>query len=559
MKPDTVFCARSVITMNPSMPFATHIAVADGRILAVGSAQDVAAWGDCPQDDRFSDCIIMPGFVEGHAHAWEGGIWAYPYIGYEGRYTPHGNYSEGSATLEDVIAKLCKCESELPDPHSLLFAWGFDPIFFASGERMTTQHLDQVSRTRPIIVMHSSAHLINVNSRILEMAGITAQTQVHGVLKDEMGAPTGELMEMAAHYMAYKQVGHPFGGQAFASGLLDYANSARNVGVTTATDLFANFDDNTLSAYDQITRRPDFHLRLVPAMNTQTHAEDGVEVMKKAKKLANDKLYFGLCKVMTDGSIQGFTGRLRWPGYFNGKPNGLWNLPPQQLTDIVKTFHAAGLHLHIHTNGDEAIDLMLEALAAALESHPRPDHRHTLQHCQMADSAQFRRMATLGVCANLFANHIYYWGDQHSAITMGPERASRMDAARTAIDCGVKIGIHSDAPVTPLAPLFTAWCAINRLTRSGALLGEAERITVFEALHAITLGPAYTLKLDHLIGSIEVGKFADFAILEDDPMTTSPEDIKNIRVWGTVVGGHVQKSAKHTCLKTDTKVDRRAV
>ena len=133
---------------------------------------------------------------------------------------------------------------------------------------------------------------------------------------------------------------------------------------------------------------------------------------------------------------------------------------------------------------------------------PRPDHRHTLQHCQMADEAQFRRMAALGICANLFANHIYYWGDQHYAITMGPDRATRIDATGTAERLGVHYAIHSDAPVTPLAPLFTAWCAVNRRTMSGRLLGEAERLTVPQALHAITIGAAYTLKLDHLVGSL---------------------------------------------------------
>src|SRR6185437_12081496 len=132
-------------------------------------------------------------------------------------------------------------------------------------------------------------------------------------------------------------------------------------------------------------------------------------------------------------------------------------------------------------------------------------HRHTLQHCQMADAAQFRRMARLGVCANLFANHIYYWGDAHYALTMGPDRAERMDACATALKHGVPLAIHSDAPITPLGPLFTAWCAVNRLTASGRVLGAEEKIGVRDALRTITVGAAYTLKLDHEIGSIECG------------------------------------------------------
>ena len=174
---------------------------------------------------------------------------------------------------------------------------------------------------------------------------------------------------------------------------------------------------------------------------------------------------------------------------------------------------------------------MIDAIEAAQTAHYRPDHRHTLQHCQMADASLFRRMAKLGICANLFANHVYYWGDQHAAITMGPDRARRMDACATALREGVLLAIHSDAPVTPLAPLFTAWCAVNRITASGNILGPEERISASEALYAITLGAAYTLHMDHLIGSIETGKYADFAVLENDPLEC-PVDAIRIFLYG---------------------------
>jgi predicted amidohydrolase YtcJ len=155
------------------------------------------------------------------------------------------------------------------------------------------------------------------------------------------------------------------------------------------------------------------------------------------------------------------------------------------------------------------------------------------------DAAQFRRMKALGLCVNLFPNHHFYWGDQHYAQTVGPERAERMNACATALATGVPLAIHSDAPVTPLGPLFTAWCAVNRLTASGRVLGAHERISVPDALRTITLGAAYTLKLDGEIGSIECGKRADFAVLEDDPTTIAPERLKDVRVRGTVLGGRI--------------------
>jgi predicted amidohydrolase YtcJ len=240
---------------------------------------------------------------------------------------------------------------------------------------------------------------------------------------------------------------------------------------------------------------------------------------------------------MTDGSIQSFTARLKWPGYYDGHPNGLWNLAPVELDALVAAYHDAGLQLHIHVNGDEASEVALDALSRALARNPRPDHRHTLQHCQMADEAQFRRMRALGVCVNLFCNHIHYWGDTHYEITMGPDRAERIDAAGTAHAFGVPYAMHSDAPITPIAPLFTAWCAVNRITASGRVLGAAERIGVADALHAITLGAAYTLRVDDEVGSIEVGKRADFAVLADDPTAVPPKALKDVRIVGTMVGG----------------------
>jgi predicted amidohydrolase YtcJ len=197
------------------------------------------------------------------------------------------------------------------------------------------------------------------------------------------------------------------------------------------------------------------------------------------------------------------------------------------------------VQIHTHTNGDEATELVLDCMAQALADSPSADHRYTLQHCQLADDAQYRRMKALGLCVNLFANHHHYWGDQHHAVTVGPERAERMNACRSALAAGVPLAIHSDAPITPMAPLFTAWCAVHRLTASGRVLGAYQRLTVAEALQAITLGAAYTLKLDGEIGSIECGKSADFCVLADDPTAVPPDALKDIRIWGTVQGGRV--------------------
>lgn len=179
-----------------------------------------------------------------------------------------------------------------------------------------------------------------------------------------------------------------------------------------------------------------------------------------------------------------------------------------------------------------------------LEAHPRWNHRHTMTHSQLTTAAQYRRLAQLGGCANIFSNHIYYWGDQHRDRIIGPDRAARMDAAATALACGVPITLHCDTPVTPLDPLKTMHYAVNRMTPTGDVLGEHERITAEQALHAITLGGAYTLKMDHEVGSIEAGKFADFAVLDADPLTVDPVEIGSIKVVATVSGGVVRETIR---------------
>ena len=540
----TIFSAKKILTMNSYQPVATHVAVRDSRILGVGSLDELGYWGDYTLNEIFADKILVPGFVEAHCHAMNGSVWENTYVGFFDRTDPNGRLWPGIKTLDGVVERLIEIEHTLDDPEETLVAWGFDPIYFTDGVRMNLEHLDQVSRDRRILVQHSNGHLLNASRKVLELAGVDSTTDVEGVMKDADGEPTGELGEMAAQFMAYKVTDVRRFDGINSNDLWTFAKTATNVGVTTATDLHARVQDQNIQSYVEVTKNADYPLRLVPAAGALTMSiQDGPSHVGQLKQHNNDKLYLGLCKIMTDGSIQGFTGRLKWPGYINGKPNGIWNLPPQTLTEMVEAYHAAGLQMHMHTNGDEASELMINAIEAALHKNPRPDHRHTLTHCQMADESQFRRMAQLGICSNLFTNHIYYWGDQHYSLTMGPDRATRMDACGTAKRLGVPYTIHSDAPVTPLDPLFTAWCAVNRQTASGRILGPNECIEVDDALRAITLGAAYTLHLDHLIGSIEIGKFADFAVLEQDPTELPPENLKDVPIWGTVVDGIVRSAS----------------
>lgn len=551
MPTTTVFRARRIHTLNPLQPTATHVAVREGRILAVGGPDCAAPWGPATPDERLADQVLLPGFVEGHSHLLEGGLWALPYVGWFDRRDPRGRVWTGLRSMAAVVQRLQALDAELraagaPD-HQPLVAWGFDPIYFG-GQRMTVADLDAASAgQRPVVVMHANLHVLNANGAMLAQAGITADTATEGVVLfgpgPREGQPTGELAEPAAMHRVLRLL--PGGGVAGATteaGLRDFGRLCCQAGVTTATDLVNRLGETEVALLRRVTDDDAFPIRLLPAFQAfhgPRGADAGAAHVLALVPTSTERLRFGLVKMMLDGSIQGYTARLRWPGYVNGAPNGIWVTAPAQYEADFETYHRAGLTIHTHTNGDEASGAAIDAIGRVLARAPRPGHRHTLQHGQMIDGPQFARMAALGLGANLFANHLWYWGDQHHDLTMGPERAQGLDDCRGALQAGVPLAIHSDAPVTPVGPLMTAWCAANRRTPSGRVLGPERRLSVAEALHAITLGPAWTLGLEQEVGSIAVGKRADFAVLGADPFEQGPEALRDVPVWGTVLGGRV--------------------
>ena len=527
--------------MNPARAVTTHVAVRDGVIIGTGSLAELEGFGDHTLDDRFADKVLMPGLIEGHSHAVEGKWWRFVYCGFFERMDPHGKVWSGVTTIDAVVERLKAHDAAMHDPGQPLSGWSIDPIYFKE-KRITREDLDRVSTSRPIGIMHASGHIMNVNSRALELAGfLRTGIDNGGVPLGDDGLPTGELRGPDVMMTAGMHAG--FDANMFdfdEPGLIDFGKLCVRKGVTTATDLAAKLPDDVVATGLEVTARDDFPIRLMAyrfhhGVTPKALVQQVLELAEKS----TDRFKLGRIKIVADGSIQGFTARLNPPGYYNGAPNGLWYIAPEQMLEIYELALQHNIQVHTHTNGDEATDLALDVLEQALQKHPVSDHRFTIQHGQLINAAQFKRMAKLGYCVNHFANHHFYWGDEHYTLTVGPERAERMNPCRTALDHGIPLAIHSDAPITPIGPLFTAWCAVNRLTGSGRVQGEHERITVDEALYAITMGAAYTLQIDHEIGSIEAGKRADFAVLNSDPTATDPLMLKDIGIIGTVQDGRV--------------------
>ena len=539
----TLFRARRVLTLDPGYPEAEAVAVRGGRILGVGSAESLAAWGPAEVDDRFADDVLLPGFVEAHSHVLAGGVWAFEYVGYFDRRGPDGRIRAGCTSLDQVLERLREIDAAMPDGDEQLIAWGLDPIYF-SGERLAAEHLDRVSRTRPIFVFHASGHLATVNTALMEREGFADGAEVEGLPRGADGRPLGELQEPAAMSLARNAFVTFLRSMQSEESIVRMGQEARWAGLTTMTELgtLPLGNDDVVESWSRAVDAEDFPVRVSAFYNpgfdaSRGRIEDRVERVLELRKRSSEKFRLGHVKMILDGSIQGFTARLNPPGYLGDRPNGIWVTAPEVFRENLEALHRAGVTVHVHCNADEAVDLFIETLEPILRAHPWPDHRHTVQHCQLTTAAQYRRMAALGMNANIFSNHLWYWGDQHYEITIGPDRAARMNACATAVREGVRFSLHSDASITPLGSLHTAWCAVNRMTPKGRLLGPEERISVWQALRAVTVDAAHQLHMDHEIGTLEAGKRADMVALADDPFSVDAAELRDIEVRGTVLGG----------------------
>lgn len=552
--PITIFTAKKIITMDAFQPEATAVAIKDDRIYSIGSLSEMKGWmkaGTYQVDDRFASNIITPGMIEAHDH-WTLLILllSHPYLGYYDFLGYDAAQLPGIKSKEQVIARLKEADKKMSDPNEVLFGWGYDPIYLNNAD-LTASDLDQVSKTRPIFVLNASDHIGYVNSILLKRANYTAATQIKGVVKGKDGQPTGVLEEAeAAGPVLAPLIGQLLNPDVVSKGIAGSAGLARRVGLTTVSDLlFGGPGEKLLTEqFVKASNDPNFPVRVVPIYDGLILAKmemkasgSGVTHINELIKLNNDKLHFGGVKFVSDGSIQGFTARLKWPGYFNGAPNGLFDIAPDKLSALMLPYWQAGLPIHVHVNGDEATDSALNTLAYLQNTSPRKDNIYVLEHDQMSTPEQFARAKQLGAYVNLFPNHVYYWGDQHYSILLGPDRANRIDNAAEAKRAGLIFSLHTDSPVTPLGSLHSMWAAVNRLTATGRVLGTNAKISAEDALRAVTINAAYLLGLQNEIGSIEVGKKADFTILADDPLTVAPGKIKDIKVIATIQNGRVFK------------------
>lgn len=541
----TIYTAKKIVTLEAGTPTAEAVAVMNGKILGVGTLDEVRGWitnQPFEIDRRFQDAVIVPGFIEAHMHPQITGVlWQGVYVGRFDRTAPDGTPAPGNPTKQAVLERIRDAAAKMPADGRWLIAWGYQPEFYGNSP-LTRADLDPISNGHPIFIENLSMHIYYANSKAFEIAGITDQTNVPGIIKKD-GKPTGEIEEIKAALTFVAKL-PPLDAKFLLKATWDAAKLAHRAGVTTFADLSFGSLPGGYQAYQAAAADPTFPLRIVMNPIIQVFQEGdiakkgGLDYLTEMHKHDTDRLSFGGVKFVVDGSIQGYTGLFLAPYYYKTFAQGVANISQKDLNEWVLEVHKRGFQAVIHTNASMATEMALRALEAAQRQYPRLGTRHRLEHNQYVTPSQLVRMKGLNVATNLFIYHLYYWGDLHYSTFAGPDRAERINPAGSAQRLGIPYSFHSDDSVTPLNPLFAMWVATVRKTMSGRVLGAGERVSIAEALHAVTLGAAYLLGQDDKKGSIEAGKLADFTILDRNPLEVSlPDELKDIKVLGTVMGG----------------------
>lgn len=553
-EPITVFKARKVYTMDPGRPEAEAVAVLDGRVLATGSIESMAPWlsrYDHVIDDSLQNKFILPGFIEPHSHFWlSSGLMALDYIGPIDLPSPAGE-NRPLSSIDEILERLRELDAAEPDPTKPIVAWGYDPA--AQAGRLDRAVLDSVSRERPIWVIAFAPHFVYVNSPALEAIGTEPDTPLHGVGRDEAGRLNGVFGEVDAVLSA---IGPVFGDMMRGGGvpgLRFMASIARDAGVTTASELtFGAIDlDTEWRDHVEATSAPDFpiRMRLVPLVGAleRKHGEGAVEAHRALVARSGEKLRVAGIKFLTDGSLPLMSSMVDFPGYLDGG-NGLVNdVPWSALVDRLEPYWREGIQIHCHANGDLALETSLDALARLQELKPRFDHRFTIEHHAISNPMQARRLKALGGLASVNDYFVHFRSQLHSWKAYGPDRAEAMARLGSLEREGVVFALHSDYPqvAVPMHPLTAAWIAVNRLAEDGrTVVAPGERIGVERAMRAITIDAAWILGMEDEVGSLEPGKFADFAILDRDPFEVAPKHIKDVPVWGTALSGRVFEASR---------------
>ena len=538
----TVYTARKIITMDPAIPNATAVAVAEGKIVSVGSLESLQSWTQgrtVTVDNRFKDKVLMPGFIDPHVHpSLPALLTQFPFVAPDDWVLPTGEFP-GALDQASYIKRLQQLVAQHDDPNVPFVSWGYHQLWHGDIYR---PQLNALFPDTPVVLWHRSFHELILNDAAIEMLSVSPEIANGNHYIDW---DNGHFWELGAQALL-RNFAFIFAPDRYGKGMQNFLDMLHLGGVTTALDMglgiFGNAEQElNLIRHAAESRQAPSRIIMTPIITDflarGRSPQQAIEEIDALRSTNSHRVMIdNHFKLMMDGAIYSGLAQFKYPGYMDGH-DGEWMAPLETTEKWAQVFWDAGYKIHAHTNGDLSAEKLMNIVRRLQNNTPRQDHRFTLEHFAYATEEQSRQMAALGMVVSANPYYQYMLSDIYSEKWLGDDRARKMVPLGSLQRSGVPFALHSDAPMAPLSPLTLAGAAVERKTINGNANNLNERIEVDAALRAITIDAAWVMGWEDRIGSIRAGKIADFTVLERDPYETSTDKIKDIPIWGTVFEG----------------------
>lgn len=519
------------IWLGLGLGFAEALAIRDGRVLATGTAAEIAEFAPDAKVIDLEGRLATPGLYDAHMHLLPYGT-AMAEVDLRPKAAP---------TLATILDALRDRAAETPKGDWVI-GRGYDHFLLEEKRHPYREELDDACPDHPVYIVRTCGHLSVANSRALELAGITEATPSPegGLIERQNGRLTGLMAETGRE--AVMAVMPAASVDKLVNSIENGGRDLLSYGITSCMEAAVGIRDGwtEMEAY----RRAHATGRLPVRTYACLMGDKTRSVLDQAQQeglvtgTGDDMFRIGPVKIFTDGSAGGRTAAMTKP-YMNTEETGILCIPDQdELSAMVLAAHRAGYQMAIHAIGDAAIEQVLVALEAALEDTPAPDRRHRVEHCGWLRPDQMERMARLHILPVPQPSFLYYFGDLYLSV-LEEERVTASHPMRTWIDAGLHPSASTDCPVTEIAPMPVIYNMVTRKTNRGTVIGPEHCLTVEEALHAYTYASAYASHDEARKGQLVPGQLGDVAVFDHDLFEIDPEDILNTMCDLTILGGRV--------------------